>query len=104
MRESKNISFYTASSLVFECSVQHYIFKILGIRNDGLGLDYFIHDKDVVNQKDIPISHLHGYIGIVIGAAHNTKKLPVHKLKELCSKINHPVILLGGKEDYSNAG
>jgi heptosyltransferase-2 len=39
----------------------------------------------------------------VIGAAHNTKKLPIYKLKELCSKINHPVILLGGKEDYSNA-
>jgi heptosyltransferase-2 len=77
--------------------------KSLGVVNDGLGLDYFIHDKDVVDQKDIPISHLHGYIGIVIGAAHNTKKLPVHKLKELCSNINHPIILLGGKEDYSNA-
>ena len=77
--------------------------KSLGVVNDGLGLDYFIHDKDVVAQNDIPISHLHGYIGIVIGAAHNTKKLPVHKLKELCSKINHPIILLGGKEDYANA-
>jgi heptosyltransferase-2 len=77
--------------------------KSLGVVNDGLGLDYFIQDKDVVDQKDIPISHLHGYIGIVIGAAHNTKKLPVHKLKELCSNINHPIILLGGKEDYSNA-
>lgn len=77
--------------------------KSLGVVNDGLGLDYFIQDKDVVDQKDIPISHLHGYIGIVIGAAHNTKKLPVHKLKELCSNINHPIILLGDKEDYSNA-
>lgn len=77
--------------------------KSLGVVNDGSGLDYFIHKKDVVDQKDIPISHLHGYIGIAIGAAHNTKKLPVHKLKELCLKINHPVILLGGKEDYNNA-
>lgn len=77
--------------------------KHLGVRNDGKGLDFFIHDKDVVAQQDIPISHLHGYIGIVIGAAHNTKKLPLHKLKELCSKIDHPVILLGGKEDHTNA-
>ena len=77
--------------------------KSLGVVNDGLGLDYFIHPKDVVAQKDIPVSHLHGYIAIVIGAAHNTKKLPIHKLKELCSKITHPIILLGGKEDYSNA-
>ncbi|HEV8081013.1 MAG TPA: glycosyltransferase family 9 protein [Chitinophagaceae bacterium] len=77
--------------------------KSLGVVNDGLGLDYFIHDKDVVSQNDIPISHLHGYIGVVIGAAHNTKKLPVHKLKDLCSKINHPIILLGGKQDYADA-
>jgi len=75
----------------------------LGVVNDGLGLDYFIHDKDVVAQKDIPVSHLHGYIGVVIGAAHNTKKLPTHKIKELCSKINHPIILLGGQDDYAKA-
>ena len=73
------------------------------VRNDGLGLDYFIPDKDVVKQTDLPISHLHGYIAIVIGAAHNTKKLPIDKLKELCVKISHPVILLGGAEDVVNA-
>ncbi|MDQ6724128.1 MAG: glycosyltransferase family 9 protein [Thermoproteota archaeon] len=76
--------------------------KSLGVINDGLGLDFFIHEKDIVAQKDIPVSHSHGYIGVVIGAAHNTKKLPLHKLKDLCSKINHPVILLGGNEDYKN--
>jgi ADP-heptose:LPS heptosyltransferase len=73
-----------------------------GVTNDGEGLDYFIAAKDEVKQKDIPVSHHAGYIGIVIGAAHNTKKLPLEKLKELCTKINHPVILLGGKEDAAN--
>jgi heptosyltransferase-2 len=73
------------------------------IKNDGEGLDYFIPAKDEVMQKDIPIAHHLGYIGLVIGAAHNTKKLPVEKLKELCSKIDHPIILLGGKEDVENA-
>ncbi|MBV9961230.1 MAG: glycosyltransferase family 9 protein, partial [Parafilimonas sp.] len=43
--------------------------------------------------------HLHGFIAIVIGAAHSTKKLPASKLKELCRLIDHPIILLGGKED-----
>ncbi len=76
--------------------------KSFGIENDQEGLDYFIPEKDEVNLKDIPVSHLAGYIGIVIGAAHNTKKLPVEKLKELCSKIDHPIILLGGKEDAEN--
>jgi heptosyltransferase-2 len=28
-----------------------------------------------------------------------TKKYPLHKLKELCANIQHPVILMGGKED-----
>jgi len=74
-----------------------------GAINDGEGLDYFIPANDEVKQGDIPVSHHLGYIGLVIGAAHNTKKLPVEKLKELCSKIAHPIILLGGKEDNENA-
>ena len=74
-----------------------------GVKNDEEGLDYFIPAKDEVKQKDIPVSHHAGYIGIVIGAAHNTKKLPVEKLKELCARIDHPIILLGGKEDNDNA-
>lgn len=69
------------------------------IVNDGFGLDYFIPEKDVVPKQDIPAAHSAGYIGIVIGAALATKQLPVHKLKELCGSINHPIILLGGKED-----
>ena len=73
------------------------------VKNDEEGLDYFIPQQDEVKQKDIPASHQAGYIGVVIGAAHNTKKLPVEKLKELCSKIGHPIILLGGKEDNENA-
>jgi ADP-heptose:LPS heptosyltransferase len=73
--------------------------KPLGVINDGKGLDYFIPAKDIVPDDDIPASHMLGYFGLVIGAAHNTKQLPLHKLKELCSKINHPIILLGGPED-----
>jgi len=70
-----------------------------GVYNDGAGMDYFITPEEEVLQKDIPTSHLAGYIGIVIGASFYTKKLPVFKLQELCSKIDHPIILLGGPED-----
>jgi len=73
--------------------------RSLGVRNDGKGLDYFIPEKDRVGDKDIPFSHHAGYIGIVIGAALNTKKLPVSKLRLLCERIEHPIILLGGRED-----
>jgi heptosyltransferase-2 len=76
--------------------------RSLGVENDGNGLDYFIPEKDVVSNSDLPTGHLHGYIAIVIGAALNTKKLPLHKLKELCAAIDHPIILLGGKEDRAD--
>jgi ADP-heptose:LPS heptosyltransferase len=73
--------------------------KYFGVKDDGLGLDYFIPDNDRVSENDLPTSHLAGYIAIVIGASYRTKKLPVHKLQELCIKIPLPVILIGGKED-----
>lgn len=76
--------------------------KFLGVKNDGAGLDYFIPEQSKVKESDIPTSHHAGYIGLVIGAALNTKKMPLQKLQNLCSAINHPVILLGGKEDASN--
>lgn len=40
-----------------------------------------------------------GYIACVIGAALGTKKWPVEKWKEFCTKVKYPVILLGGPED-----
>ncbi len=73
--------------------------KPLGVVNDGRGLDYFIPTEDEVTYDRLPLSHCAGFIAIVIGATYHTKKLPVHKLKELCNTIDHPIILLGGKED-----
>lgn len=70
-----------------------------GVYNDGDGMDYFIAPNEEVPFTDIPTSHRAGFIAIVIGATYYTKKLPVNKLKELCQKINHPIILLGGKEE-----
>lgn len=70
-----------------------------GVHDDEGGLDYFIPEEDMVKESDIPASHHAGYIAIVIGASYHTKKLPVHKLISLCEGINHPIILIGGKED-----
>ena len=74
----------------------------LGVKDDGGGLDYFIAKQDEVPDNDIPTGHSAGYIAIVIGATYFTKRFPVHKLIELCDKIDHPIILLGGKEDMAN--
>jgi ADP-heptose:LPS heptosyltransferase len=84
--------------------VERYMATVqsLGVVNDGLGLDYFIPENEKIKEGDIPFSHLQGYVAIAIGAAHNTKKLPVEKLKELVEQIKYPIILLGGKEDFLN--
>lgn len=74
----------------------------LGVKDDGGGLDYFIAKEYELKRDDIPTSHLAGFIVIVIGATYFTKRFPVYKILELCSKINHPIILLGGKEDEAN--
>lgn len=72
----------------------------LGIENDDLGLDYFIADKDEVELGWLPESHQNGYVAYVIGATGWTKILPFKKMVELCDKINKPILLIGGKEDF----
>ncbi|HXB90680.1 MAG TPA: glycosyltransferase family 9 protein, partial [Puia sp.] len=74
-----------------------------GIKNDGAGLDYFIPAGEELRPGDIPTSHQAGYVGLVIGAALATKRLPFHKLKEIVTAARHPLILLGGPEDADTA-
>ena len=74
--------------------------KPLGVKMDALGLDYFIPEKDDVPLDWLPDAFHAGYVVYAIGAQHTTKKLPLKRMIELCDKINRPIILLGGKEDF----
>lgn len=71
----------------------------LGVKNDNLGLDYFIPSKDQVDIKSLPDSHQAGFIGWVIGAKFKTKAYPEDRIIDVCRKIEKPVVLLGGTED-----
>ncbi len=75
--------------------------QLFDVKNDGKGLDYFISPADEVDVTQLPVAFRNGYIGFVIGAKHNTKKLPVPKIISLLRRINKPVVILGGKEDVS---
>lgn len=77
--------------------------KILDVKNDGLGLDFFIPEKEEVKLSELPITHQKEYIAFAIGAQHATKRLPTEKIISICQKINQPIILLGGKEDGETA-
>lgn len=76
--------------------------KSFGVKNDRVGLDYFIPEKEETKRNDIPHSHHAGYIACVIGAAHGTKRWPVDKWTEFARQMDHPIILVGGKEDAAN--
>lgn len=76
--------------------------KSFGVKNDGEGLDYFIPVKDTIELTDLPLPHRVAYVGVVIGAALSTKKLPLNKLQELCRQLDFPIVLLGGPEDKIN--
>lgn len=75
----------------------------LGVKNDEKGMDYFIPPHCEIKMEDLPMPHLVGYVAIVIGASYYTKKLPIHKLQELCKIFQYPIILVGGKEDFNEA-
>jgi ADP-heptose:LPS heptosyltransferase len=78
--------------------------KSFGVVNDGKGLDYFLGLDEVKNAdlifNQLPQTHRENFIAFVIGAKHYTKQLPAEKIVSICNKINKPVILLGGKEDF----
>lgn len=73
----------------------------LGVKNDGKGLDFYISEKNQlpINQVLPPI-YSNEYAAIVIGASKLTKKLPLHKLVELCQLITLPKVLVGGNNDF----
>ena len=71
----------------------------IGVKNDLKGLNFFIDVKDEIDISSLPKEFSTGYIALVIGAKHNTKKLPTEKIISICKKINRPVVLIGGKED-----
>ncbi len=73
--------------------------RLFDVKNDGKGLDYFIPTEEEVALSSLPADFREGYIGVVLGAQHATKKLPVERLIALCSKIKYPLVLLGGPGD-----
>ncbi len=75
----------------------------LGVEYDGKGLDFFIDASNEVEVSSLGSPWSEGYVGLVLGARHNTKKLPADQLIKLTDQINFPVVLLGGKEDYNLA-
>lgn len=76
--------------------------KHLGVKNDGMGMDYYIPATESFDTSALPPAFANGYICFAIGGQHRTKQMPNHKIAEVLQSINYPVVLLGGKEDAAN--
>ena len=74
---------------------------VFDVKDDGGGLDYFIPEKDAVDRTHLQEPFNQGYIGFVIGALHNTKKLTLDKMISIIDRIQYPVVVLGGEEDHA---
>lgn len=70
-----------------------------GVVSDGKGLDYFMPAGTRTKDDLLPERFRAGYVAMVTGAAHATKRIPVEKMREICARIDFPIVLLGGKED-----
>lgn len=77
--------------------------KAFDVKNDNQGLDYFIPKEDEVDINTISGNLATGYVGVVVGAYHNTKKLTKEKLISICKKIEKPILLLGGPDNKEEA-
>ncbi len=84
-----------------ESIVERYFEAVrpIGVRNDGLGLDYFIPEQGRVSNDDIPTSHWTGYVAAVIGGSYHTKQLPAEQWQRFCAEVPFPVMLIGGPDD-----
>jgi heptosyltransferase-2 len=75
----------------------------LQVVNDNMGLDYFVPYRDEVELDWLPDTHRHDFVAYAIGGRHETRRLPVSRIIELCHKIDYPIVLLGDKADYKVA-
>jgi ADP-heptose:LPS heptosyltransferase len=74
---------------------------ILGVKNDGLPIDYYIK-ADHQLDKLLPASHQQKFVAFIIGATHFTKRMPNEKIISLCKEIMLPIVLLGGHDVKTN--
>ncbi len=79
--------------------------KDLEVKNDGLGLDFFISDKDFYDVQFHGIQE-NEYIVWVLGALQKTKQMPLPKIIKtlmLESLSQQKIMLVGGKEEIAIA-
>ncbi|MFC2114221.1 glycosyltransferase family 9 protein [Bacteroidota bacterium] len=75
----------------------------LGVKNDDLGLDYFISDQEKSQANEFISQINEDFYAVVVAGNYFTKQYPAVRLIELIRKLDKKVILLGGKNEMALA-
>lgn len=71
---------------------------------DEKGLDYFLPpDFSFEKAYELGLAKSEKYIVFAIGGSFLTKRLPTHKIIEICQQLSCKVVLIGGPEDTETA-
>ena len=77
--------------------------SLFNIKYDGLGLDYFITNKDESVFLEVNLSKSESYNVFVVGGAHFTKQIPIDTFISIGEQSDEKIVLLGGPDDVSKA-
>jgi ADP-heptose:LPS heptosyltransferase len=73
----------------------------IGVSNDRKNNQFLLKKElDIRNAINLEEG---GYVAVAIGAQYETKQIPNSKLQEILSKIDLPIVLLGGEMDINKA-
>jgi heptosyltransferase-2 len=72
----------------------------LRVKRDAKGLDFFIPGDVTLPSCVEKFAVKDGFVALVTGAQHATKKIPPLQLAKLCGMIALPVVLVGGEEEH----
>lgn len=76
----------------------------LGVQYDQKGLDFFIDRRSESAHKTLPEKFREKkYAVIVVGAKHNTKRIPSFIIEDSIQYLDIPILLIGSKVDYPRA-
>lgn len=73
--------------------------KLFDVENDKAGLEFFIPDEEELLQDDFPENFRGKFLVMVVGAKHETKRIPEHIIAEIANACELPVVLAGGPDD-----
>ncbi|MDX2195155.1 MAG: glycosyltransferase family 9 protein [Cytophagales bacterium] len=71
----------------------------IGVNDDGLGTEYYFGEHMPSAEQYLPKTLTGNYTALVIGGSKATKQLPIHKLEEIITKLNHNIVLIGGTQE-----